>query len=136
MLFRSVIYGTHADVIYHLKPGMHTTTVLDQDENWNDIHLSSVTYKVDALTDGLQIISPTPDETISMSTVHVVAHANESAGVSQMQVWDNGTKLGTYPGADVNQYFNLSPGLHTITVVDLDRQYYTLHQSSVSCSVQ
>jgi hypothetical protein len=53
-----------------------------------------------------------------------------------MQVWDNGVKLGWYSGENVNQYFNLAPGLHTVTVLDLDSHYYILHQSSVSYSVQ
>jgi hypothetical protein len=53
-----------------------------------------------------------------------------------MQVWDNGTKLGWYSGADVNQYFTLLPGSHTVTVLDLDRNYNIIHQSSASYSVQ
>jgi hypothetical protein len=53
-----------------------------------------------------------------------------------MQVWDNGVKLGWYSGSDVNQYFSLSPGSHTVTVLDLDGNYSILHESSVSYSVQ
>jgi hypothetical protein len=71
-----------------------------------------------------------------MSTVHIVAHASESVAIRQMQVWDNGVKLGWYSGADVNQYFTLVPGSHTVTVVDLDSGYNVIHQSSVSYSVQ
>jgi hypothetical protein len=71
-----------------------------------------------------------------MSTVHVVAQAIESVPISQMQVWDNGVKLGRYPGAIVNQYFSLAPGSHTVTVVDLDDKYNILHKSSVSYTVQ
>lgn len=56
--------------------------------------------------------------------------------VSQVQVWDNGQKLGRYLGTDVNQYYNLSPGSHTITVLDLDLNYNVLHRSSVFYSVQ
>jgi hypothetical protein len=71
-----------------------------------------------------------------MSTVNIVAHANESVPISQMQVWDNGVKLGWYAGGDVNQYFTLSPGSHSVTVLDLDSSYNVLHRSSVSYSVQ
>jgi hypothetical protein len=71
-----------------------------------------------------------------MSTVHVVAHASESVPVCEMQVWDNGVKLGRYFGVDVNQYFSLAPGSHTVTVIDLDDNYNKLHESSVSYSVQ
>ena len=65
-----------------------------------------------------------------MTTVHVVAHANESVAVGQIQVWDNGIKLGRYAGADVNEYFSLTPGSHTITVLDLDSKYNVLHRAS------
>ena len=88
------------------------------------------------MVNGLQILSPTPNEVINMSTVHVVAQASESVPVSQMQVWDNGVKLGRYAGTDVNQYFSLAPGSHTLTVIDLDGNYNDLHQSSVFYTVQ
>ncbi len=101
------MYGTQIDAIYNLAPGNHTTTVLDLDSAYKIIHQASVNYSVQTLVNGLQIISPTPNETISMSTVHVVAHASESVPIRQMQVWDNGVKLGWYSGADVNQYFTL-----------------------------
>ena len=98
--------------------------------------LSSVTYTVQALVNGLQIVSPSPSEVFNLTTVHIVAHANGSVPVSQMQVWDNGVKLGWYAGADVNQYFALAPGSHTVTVLDLDSHSSILHQSSVSYSAQ
>jgi hypothetical protein len=91
---------------------------------------------VQALVNRLQIISPTPNETITMSTVHIVAHASELAAISQMQAWDNAVKLGWYSGADVNQYLTLAPGAHTVTVVDLDSSYNIIHRSSVSYAVQ
>ena len=124
------------DAIYNLAPGNHTTTVLDLDSAYKIIHQTAVNYSVQALVNGIQILSPTPNETISMSTVNIVAHANESVPISQVQVWDNGVKLGWYAGADVNQYFTLAPGYHTVTVMDLGSTYNTIHQSSVSFSVQ
>ena len=130
------VYGDHIDAIYNLAPGKHTTTVLDLDLSYRIIHQSSVTYGVQALVNGLQIISPSPNETINMFTVHVVAHASESVPIRQMQIWDNGVKLGWYSEGDVNQYFSLAPGSHTVTVFDLDDNYNILHQSSVSYSVQ
>lgn len=130
------VYGDQIDAIYNLAPGKHTTRVMDLDSSYRIIHEASVTYAVQPLLDGLQITSPAPDEIVNMSTVHVVAQANESVTISQMQVWDNGVKLGLYPGADVNQYFNLAPGSHTVTVLDLDGKYNILHESSVSYFVQ
>lgn len=130
------VYGTDIDAVLTLAPGTHTTTVIDYDSSYNPIHQASVTHTVQAATQGVQIISPTPSEVFNMTTVHVVAHATESVPVSQVQVWDNGRKLGRYLGADVNQYYNLQPGSHYITVLDLDQNYNVLHRTHVSYSVQ
>ena len=129
-------YGPQIDATYNLAPGNHKTTVTDLDSKFKVIHQASVSYSVQALVNGLQIVSPTPNQTISMTTVNVVAHATEASAINQMQVWDNGVKLGWYPGADVNQYFNLKPGSHTVTVVDLDSHFNVMHSSSVVYSVQ
>ncbi|HZZ39194.1 MAG TPA: alkaline phosphatase family protein [Acidobacteriaceae bacterium] len=128
--------GTAVDQIYNLAPGQHTTTVLDVDASGHVLHGNSVTYTVQSLTDGVQVVAPVSEETISGATVHVVAQANESTPISQMQVWDNGVKLGWYGGSTVNTYFSLQPGLHRVTVLDLDDRYQILHQSSVTYTVQ
>jgi predicted heme/steroid binding protein len=130
------VYSDQIDAIYNLAPGIHTTTVLDMDSAYKDIHKVSVTYTVQALVNGVQVITPAPNETFSPPTIQVVAHANESVPISQMQVWDNGVKLGRYSGADVNQHFSLEPGSHTITVTDHDDNYNVLHQSSVTYFVE
>lgn len=129
-------YGDSIDQNYNLTAGKHTTTVLDLDSSYKVIRQASVSYTVQPLVDGVQIIEPSTAQTFNMSTVHVVAHANESVAISQMQVWDNGVKVGWYAGADVNQYFNLSAGSHTLTVFDLDDHYNVLHQATVPYSVQ
>jgi predicted heme/steroid binding protein len=130
------VYGSDIDTVLTLAPGTHTTTVVDYDSSFNPIHQASVTHNVQAAVDGVQISSPTPGEVFNMTTVHVVANATESVPVSQIQVWDNGKKIGRYYGTDVNQYFNLAPGSHTITVLDLDKNYNVLHRTRVSYSVQ
>jgi acid phosphatase len=130
------VYGEQIDAIYNLAAGTHSTSVLDLDSSYKIIRATSVTYSVQPLVNGLQIISPSTNETINMTTVHVVAQATESVPVNQMQVWDNGVKLGWYPGSSVNQYFSLAPGSHTLTVLDQDDHYNVLHESSVSYSVQ
>lgn len=130
------VYGPQIDAVYNLAPGKHTMTVLDLDKHSRDIRKSSVTYTVEALVDGIQVISPAPQDVVNMSTVHVVAHATEQVPISQVQVWDNGVKLGRYIGSDVNQYFNLAPGSHVITILDLDERWNIIHQSSVPYSVQ
>jgi phosphatidylinositol-3-phosphatase len=130
------VFGTQIEATYNLAPGKHETTVIDLDTSFRPIHQASVSYTVQSLVNGVQIISPTSGETFDGTTVHVVAHANESVRISQMQVWDNGKKLGRYLGADVNQYFPLAPGSHTITVLDLDKDYNDIHKTSVSYSVK
>lgn len=130
------VYGNPIDATFNLAPGQHTTTALDLDSSYRIIHQTSVTYNVQSAGNGVQVISPTPGETIDMPTVHVVAHASESVPVNQMQVWDNGVKLGWYAGADVNQSYSLAPGLHAVTVLDLDGSYDVIHQSTVLYSVQ
>jgi hypothetical protein len=109
---------------------------MDLDSAFKVIHQSAVSYNVQPLVNEVQIVSPTPNETINMSTVHIVAQASESVAISQMEVWDNGVKLGWYTGTDVNQYYSLTPGSHTVTVLDLDDSYNVLHKSSVTYSVQ
>ena len=130
------VYGINIDAVYTLAPGQHTTNVTDYDSSGNLIHQASVTYSVQSQSAGVQVISPAPGETVNMATVHVVAHASESQTVSQVQVWDNGTKLGWYAGTDVNQYFSLSSGSHVVSVLDLDSNYNVLHFTQVAYSVQ
>ncbi|HSY04134.1 MAG TPA: alkaline phosphatase family protein [Acidobacteriaceae bacterium] len=129
-------FGTQINATFNLAVGQHTTTVLDVGDSSGVMHRAAVTYTVQPVVDGVEIISPTANETISMSTVHVVAQATESVPVSQMQVWDNGTKLGWYPGTQVNQYFTLATGDHNLTVTDLNNNNEVIHKTSVSYSVQ
>lgn len=129
-------YAKQIDATYNLSPGSHTTVVMDFDAAHHLLHQSSVAYTVQSATEGVQVISPAPGQTFNMTTVQVVAHASESIPVSQVQVWDNGVKLGRYIGTDVNQYFSLDPGTHNITVLDLDQNYNVLHRTHVSYSVQ
>jgi len=130
------VYGAEIDATYNMTPGKHTTTVLDLDSSSRTLHRSTVTYNVQGVVDRVQVISPPSGEAINAATLHVVAHATEPVPVGLIEVWDNDVELGRYPGADVNQYFSLAPGAHTIMVRDLDENFDFLHQSSVSYSVQ
>jgi phosphatidylinositol-3-phosphatase len=131
------VYGTQVDAVYNLAPGEHTTTVEDLDSTWHPIHQSSVTYTVQPLVDGVEIASPSEYQVISGKlTVHIVAQANESEPISQMQVWDNGVKLGWFAGSEVNQYYTLAAGVHTLTVEDLDSSFSVIHRSAVTYSVE
>lgn len=129
--------GAGVDQIYNLAPGWHTTTVLDLDNSYNVINKTDVSYNVQPSANGVQIVSPAPFQIVSSTmTVHVAAQANESVPVNQMQVWDNGAKLGWYAGTSVNQYYSLAPGVHTVTVLDLDNDYNVINQSSVTYEVE
>jgi phosphatidylinositol-3-phosphatase len=128
-------YGAQIDTTYSLKPGTHATTVLDLNSSYQVMHQSTVKYTVQTPVSGVQVVSPTPGETVT-PTVHIVGYATETVPIHQMQVWDNGVKLGWYAEASVNQYFSLSPGSHTVTILDLDNNNSVLHKSSVSYTVQ
>jgi hypothetical protein len=125
------VYGTSIDAIYNLAPGPHVTWVLDLDTSYRVIHAASVSYNVTPLLNGLEIISPALNQLISSTSVHVQAAANEPVPIGQMQVWDNRVKLGWYPGGWVDHFYTLAPGLHTVTVFDLDTNGVALHESSV-----
>jgi hypothetical protein len=134
--------GTVVNQEYNLAPGKHTTTVTDLNSSYELLHKSSVTYTVEASsggtgeTGGVKVTSPVPGETFPTTTVDVVAKATESVPVSQVQVWDNGVKLGRFLGSSVNHSFTLKPGSHTVTVLDLNDQFSVLHRTSVSYSVK
>jgi hypothetical protein len=121
---------------FDLAPGSHTITVLDQDIDGNVLHRSSVNYRVSSAPEGVEIATPAQAQSFSTPVIRLVAQANESETVSQVQVWDNGVKLGWFPGSFVNQLFSLAPGSHTVTVLDLGSNNQVLHQSSVSYAVQ
>jgi hypothetical protein len=114
--------------------GSHTTTVEDLDSNYKVIHSSQVTYTVQAQTVGVTITSPTSGASLG-NPVHIVASAFENVPINQLQVWDNGSKLGWFSGSSVNQYFTLGVGSHTTTVEDLDDNYNVIHTSQVTYSV-
>jgi phosphatidylinositol-3-phosphatase len=128
-------YGDQINTTYNLSPGTHATTVLDLDSSYRVMHQSTVKYTVQTPISGVQVVSPTPGETVT-PTVHIVGYATETVPIHQMQVWDNGVKLGWYAEASVNQYFSLTPGSHTVTILDLGSNNNVLHKSSVSYTVQ
>jgi acid phosphatase len=88
----------------------------------------------DSPSDSIVISTPGNGATVA-GAVHLIASASESQPVSQTQVWDNGTKLGVYD-AEIDATYNLTPGKHTTTVLDLDSSSRILHQSTVTYSVR
>jgi hypothetical protein len=91
---------------------------------------------VETQTVGVTIISPAAGADLPSGTpVHIVANAFETETIGQVQVWDNGTKLGAYAGSSVNQYYVLAPGDHETTIEDVDDSNTVIHKSVVSYSV-
>jgi hypothetical protein len=70
-----------------------------------------------------------------VGAVHLIASASESQAERQTQVWDNNVKLGVY-GTQVDATYNLAPGNHATTVIDVDSASQVIHHSSVNYSVQ
>lgn len=79
------------------------------------------------------IASPSSGST-SISAVRIAASANESTPV-QLEVWDNGYKLGQIAGNSVNGVYVLPNGNHVLTVLAVDANGSTLSSSSVNYRV-
>jgi hypothetical protein len=70
-----------------------------------------------------------------MNPVSVVASATEAFSINQLQVWDDGSKLGWYPGSSIRESYVLSSGAHTLTIEDMDDSFTVIHQTVVHCTV-
>jgi len=94
-------------------------------------HTTAVLLQVNPATDGVTITSPVNNSTTSTS-VRIAASASESSSqIGQMQIWDNGVRLGINNGSSIDQTFTLSVGAHRIVVEDLSAGSFTLLHSSV-----
>lgn len=85
---------------------------------------------------GAVVISSPANGANITGAVHLIATASEGQPVSQMQVWDNGAKLGVHSGTAIDQSFSVAGGSHTIDVFDLDSNFKVLHEATVSFHVQ
>jgi hypothetical protein len=83
---------------------------------------------------GVVITAPASGATLS-GAVEVKASAHESVAINQLQVWDNGVKLGVFPGATVDAAFTLGAGDHALTVEDLSNSFQVLHKTTVGFTV-
>jgi phosphatidylinositol-3-phosphatase len=122
-----------------LSPGTHRLAIEDiSSGNFQVLHQALVTVTVQS--DGVTLISPTPNAT-SGPEVMVSASAMESGTqIYQLQVWDNttGRKLGeSAPGTStIQQSFTLASGPHQIIVEDIAAgTYQVLHQASANITV-
>jgi hypothetical protein len=131
-------------------PGKHTLLV----NNWDskgDVSVSSTVTFTYAGPAGLTIASPAGGATVS-DPVTVTASASETVSVNQMQLWDNGTKLGFYCNAGENAgggcntstsptmtlHTSLSSfptGANALTVIDLDNSFDVINTAVVDFNV-
>jgi hypothetical protein len=84
---------------------------------------------------GVQVTLPANGATLT-SPVTISATANENVSVSQMQVWIDGKKLGSYAGASVNTTATLAAGTHKISVLDLNSSYVNINKNIVTITVK
>ena len=142
--------GSSVDQSYPLGAGTHVLTIIDLDSNYNPINQTNVNYTVSAgssgggnpaptpspsptpapaPTAGVNVTSPMPYSVVGTS-VRVAAFTVETVAVNQLQVWDNGVKLGYYPGSTVNTTYTLAQGTHALTVMDLDNSFQVIHKTT------
>lgn len=131
-------------------PGKHMLTV----NNWNasgSVSVSSpVTFTYTAPS-GLTVTSPASGASVS-DPVTVSASANETVAINQMQLWDDGTKLGYWCNAGQNSSGGCNPststtmslkvslsslasGSNALTVMDIDESYNVIHKATVDFTV-
>jgi hypothetical protein len=79
---------------------------------------------------GVTVTSPSEDDQL-IDPITVVASATESFSINQLQVWDNGTKLGWYPGSSIRESYTLDAGQHEMTVEDMDDSFRVVHRTWV-----
>jgi hypothetical protein len=87
-----------------------------------------------AASAGVVITHPTSGASLG-GEVRITASAREAVPINQMQVWDNGNKLGWYRGSTVEETYALAPGRHTTTVEDLDDRFKVIHKTTISFDV-
>ena len=111
--------------------GTYPLTIVGTSTGATHTTTASLVVSASAPPDGVTITSPVNNSTTSTS-VRVTASASESTSqIGQMQIWDNGVRLGINNGATIDQTFTLSVGAHRITVEDLSAGTFTLLHSSV-----
>jgi hypothetical protein len=70
------------------------------------------------------------------SPVTVAAAGTGASGsVSRMEVWSDGTKIGNFPGNQVNTGVSLAVGSHAITVIEVDSTGAYIKSSPISITV-
>lgn len=132
-------------------PGKHTLVVNNWDSSGAVSVSSPITFTYTPPT-GITVTSPASGASVG-DPVTVNATASESVVINQMQLWDNGTKLGYWCNAGENgsggcnaststtmalevSLSSFPAGSNALTVMDLDESYNVIHQTLVDFTVK
>ncbi len=129
------VSASSVNAVYSLSAGSHTLTVEAISNGGALLNLSRVSYTVSKASSsgGVSISSPVAGST-SISAVRMTASASQS-GISYLEIWDNGYKLGQVPSSSVNGVYVLPSGSHTLTIQAIGNSGTVLSKDSVSFSV-
>jgi hypothetical protein len=128
------VFSNTVNSSFSMSQGTHTLTVLAVSNNGQVLDSSVTNYTVsNASSSGLQINSPGQGST-STSAVNINVSGNEP-GLAQLEIWDNGFKLGVVPSTSVNDVYVLPSGTHNMTVKALAHNGSVLDSQNVSFQV-
>lgn len=101
--------------------GTHTITATAQDAAGNRT-TSTIKVTSDATAPTAQITSPTSGSTLTSNPITISAAGNDSgSGVSSLEVFANGTSIGTISGASGTVTWTPTSGTYALTVIATDR---------------
>ncbi|WP_119674322.1 beta strand repeat-containing protein [Deinococcus sp. RM] len=101
--------------------GTHTITATAQDAAGNRT-TSTIKVTSDATAPTAQITSPTSGSTLTSNPITISAAGNDSgSGVSSLEVFANGTSIGTISGASGTVTWTPTSGTYDLTVIATDR---------------
>ena len=101
--------------------GTHTITATAQDAAGNRT-TSTIKVTSDATAPTAQITSPSSGSTLTSNPITISAAGNDSgSGVSSLEVFANGTSIGTISGASGTVTWTPTSGTYDLTVIATDR---------------
>lgn len=129
------VFSSSVNANTPMPKGPHVMTVLAVSDQGEVLDQTSVTYSVadGSGPGGVNISSPQPGAT-SIPAVRITASANQG-NLNDLQIWDNGFKLGDVPAGSVNDVYVLPNGPHALTIQAMDASGNILGKSTVNYTV-
>lgn len=84
---------------------------------------------------GVHVCAPVAGGSYTSPVTVAAAGTGASGSVSRMEVWSDGTKIGNFPGNQVNTGVSLAVGSHAITVIEVDSTGAYIKSSPISITV-